>query len=124
MAAEARIVISGIRAFAYHGCTPEERERGQEFRIDVELEYDASAAVGGDDLEKAVDYDRVASQVHEMAREKKYRLIETLAERIGRHLAGSTAASLVRVRVHKPQAPMHCEVSDVMVEMTFEDRGR
>jgi dihydroneopterin aldolase len=120
----ARIVISGIKVFAYHGCTPQEKERGQDFLIDLELEYDASAAVAADDLEQAVDYDRLASEVHELATRERHDLIETLAARIGEHLIGNTPATRALVRVRKPQAPMRCEVEGVAMEMIFEGDGR
>ena len=115
----ARVVISGLEVFAYHGCTPEEKELGQDFLIDIELEYDAAQAVDRDDLAEAVDYDALACGVHELAARERYNLIETLAARIGGYIMGATPASRLQVRVRKPRAPMACEVGDVGVEMVF-----
>lgn len=120
MTPAAKVVITGIEAFAYHGCTPEERERGQDFLVDVELEYDAAAAVSGDDLVAAVDYDRLAAEVHDLVTRERYDLIETLAARIGEHIMRSSPASRLLVRVHKPQAPMSRKVGGVAVEMVIE----
>ena len=123
MTLNGKIIISGLKVFAYHGCTPEEKERGQNFFIDIELEYDLSAAVSGDDLGKAVDYDRLASEVHEIAAQERYDLIETLTARIGEHIVRTTPARSVTVRVHKPEAPLECEVREVAAEMVFEGDG-
>ena len=120
----AKIVVSGIRVFAHHGCTPREKEEGQEFLIDIELEYDASRAAAEDDLAEAVDYDSLASEVYELATGERYDLIETLAARIGEHLMGAVPALRTLVRVHKPQAPMRRKVESVAVEMVFERDGR
>lgn len=124
MGVPARIAVTGLRVFAHHGCTPQEKERGQDFLIDIELTYDASRAVAADDLGGAVDYDRVAREVHELAGRERYDLIETLAARIGEHVMRTTPATRALVRVHKPKAPMHCEVGDVAVELAFECDGR
>jgi dihydroneopterin aldolase len=118
-----RIIISGLEVFAYHGCTPEEKERGQNFLLDLELEYDCSRAVAEDDLSEAVDYDRLVSEVHEIASRERYDLIETLAARVGEYIIESTVAETVLVRVHKPEAPLQHEVREVAVEMVFEAHG-
>jgi dihydroneopterin aldolase len=120
----AKIIISGLEVFAYHGCTPQEKERGQKFVIDIELEYDASAAVADDDLGKAVDYDQLAAEVYDIATRERYDLIETLASRIGKHITATTNALSVLVRVGKPEAPMRHDVGGVAVEMVFGADGR
>ncbi|MBN2027153.1 MAG: dihydroneopterin aldolase [Actinobacteria bacterium] len=123
MGAAAKIVISGLEAFAYHGCTQREKDEGQIFSIDIELVYDAAGAVAADDLAGAVDYDRLASQVYEIVAQERYDLIETLASRIGEHILQTTPAISLLVRVHKPQAPLEREVAEVAVEMAFERDG-
>ena len=120
----AKIAVSGLEVFAYHGCTAREKEEGQVFSIDIELQYDATRAVTGDDLEAAVDYDSLATEVYEIATEKRYDLIETLAARIGEHIMRTTSASSLLVRVHKPQAPMQREVEEVTVEVAFDRDDR
>jgi len=114
-----KIVIKGLRAFGCHGCTQQERERGQVFLVDIELEYDATAAVREDELSRAVDYDRLAGEVNGIVTGERCQLIETLAARIGEHIMENTPATCALVRVRKPQAPMSCEVGEVAVEMGF-----
>jgi dihydroneopterin aldolase len=123
MAELGRIIISGMKVFAYHGCTPEEKKRGQNFLLDIELEYDCSLAVAGDDLSSAVDYDRLVSEIYEITSRERYDLIETLAARIGGHIRETTPAATVLVRVRKPEAPLQHEVREVAVEMVFKANG-
>lgn len=115
----ARILITGLRTYGYHGCLPEERERGQVFVVDVELDYEASEAVREDDLSRAVDYARLAEGIRDVVSGEPFRLIESLAAEIGRYVMEATRARRALVRVHKPEAPMACEVEDVAVEMVF-----
>ncbi len=124
MALTVKIVLCGIEAFAFHGCTPEEKEKGQDFLVDIELEYDAARAVESDDLAQAVDYDALASQVYELVTRERYDLIETLAARIGEHVMTATPASRLLVRVRKPQAPLQRKVGEVAVEMVLVRDGR
>ena len=123
MAPAAKVLISGLEVFAYHGCTPQEKEEGQDFLIDIELDYDAARAVEMDDLAEAVDYDGLATAVHELATRERYDLIETLAARIGEYVMQATPALRLLVRVHKPQAPLQKKVGEVAVEMVFERDG-
>jgi len=123
MAPMAKVLISGLEVFAYHGCTLREKEEGQDFLIDIELDYDAARAVEADDLAEAVDYDALATAVHELAARERYDLIETLAGRIGEYIMQATPALRLRVRVHKPHAPLEKKVGEVAVEMVFERDG-
>ena len=45
-----RIVISGIRAYGYHGVFDFENENGQDFIVDLVLELDLSQAGISDEL--------------------------------------------------------------------------
>ena len=108
MAPKAKILIRGLKVFAYHGCTQREKEEGQQFLIDIELEYDAARAVEADDL----------------ATRDRYDLIEALASRIGEYIMQETPATLLRVRVRKPHAPLEKKVEEVAVEMVFERDGQ
>ncbi|MDD3717466.1 MAG: dihydroneopterin aldolase [Actinomycetota bacterium] len=124
MAPKAKILIRGLKVFAYHGCTQREKEEGQQFLIDIELEYDAARAVEADDLAGAVDYDELATAVHDLATRDRYDLIEALASRIGEYIMQETPATLLRVRVRKPHAPLEKKVEEVAVEMVFERDGQ
>ena len=124
MTPTAKMIISGLEVFAFHGCTPQEKERGQRFVIDIELDHDASAAVADDDLGKTIDYDGLTAEIYDLATRERYDLIETLASRIGEHIMATTGAMSVLVRVGKPEAPMRHEVEGVAVEMVFEADGR
>ena len=77
-----RICLSGLRAYGYHGVLPAERERGQEFIVDVVLWLDTSAAAETDDLSKTVDYGSLASRLAEIVSGEPVALLEKLAQRL------------------------------------------
>jgi len=94
------IELRGIELFGHHGVTEEERERGQRFVYDVEL--DVGERGSSDRIEDAVDYREVASTVRRVA-ETRFALLEALATAIADALYEQFAPERVRVRVRKPE---------------------
>ncbi len=96
---------------------PEERERGQEFVVDVEISVRALSTT--DDLASTVDYSAVAEQVVAAIQSGPYQLIETLAGEIAVNiLANHPLAERATVTVHKPGAPLPQAFDDVSVTTT------
>jgi dihydroneopterin aldolase len=115
------IDILGLEVFAHHGVHDFERRDGQTFRFDVRLRCSSAAAGASDDLADAVDYGAVADRVVEIASGGPYALLEHLAALIADDLLRSFPVEYVRVRVHKPQAPIRHPFRDVSVTV---ERGR
>jgi len=53
------IELEGLEFHAFHGCLPEEREKGNTFVVDFKGAYDMGAAADSDELQDAVDYSRI-----------------------------------------------------------------
>jgi dihydroneopterin aldolase len=79
----------------------DERERGQDFVFDVELEVGERGT--SDRLEDAVDYVEVARAVQEVSDARQYALLEALAAAVADELERQFAPERVRVRVRKPE---------------------
>jgi dihydroneopterin aldolase len=101
-----RISLRGIDVYAHHGVHPAERELGQRFVIDAELEFDCSAAARSDRLEKALDYTRVHALVVHTTAETRFQLIEALAGRLCTVLLRELPVDQVTLTVHKPNPPI------------------
>ena len=95
------VEVRGLRIFGWHGVHEEERERGQDFVFDVEL--DVGDRGSSDRLEDAVDYSAVARAVREVSDARPYRLLEALAGAVADELELRFAPVRVRVRVTKPE---------------------
>jgi dihydroneopterin aldolase len=59
----ALIRLEGLSVFGHHGARPYEKEAGQRFEVDVELEPTDDRAERSDRLADAVDYDRLYQTV-------------------------------------------------------------
>jgi dihydroneopterin aldolase len=95
------VEIHDLRLFGRHGVHEEERERGQDFVFDVELEVGARGA--GDRLEDAVDYVEVARAVREVSDSRQFALLEALASAVADELERLFSPDRLRVRVRKPE---------------------
>jgi dihydroneopterin aldolase len=95
------VEVRDLRLFGRHGVHKEERERGQDFVFDVEL--DVGDRGTSDRLEDAVDYVAVARAVQEVSDARSYNLLEALATAVADELERRFSPERVRVRVRKPE---------------------
>jgi dihydroneopterin aldolase len=96
------VELRGLRVFGRHGVHAEEREHGQDFLFDIDLEVGERGA--SDRFEDAVDYSAVARTVQELSEAHAYDLLEGLASAIADELLRRFAVRRVVVRVTKPSA--------------------
>jgi len=95
------VEVRDLRLFGRHGVHEEERERGQDFLFDVELEVGERGT--SDRLEDAVDYVEVARVVQEVSDGRQFTLLEALASAIADKLERRFAPERIPVSVRKPE---------------------
>lgn len=115
------ISLENIRLYGYHGATENERELGQRFEIDVEILADLSEAVATDDMKKTVNYETVYRLVESEVVNKKYHLLEALADKLARDVLEKFENALeVSVRIRKPSVPIAGSIDHVQIEVVHE----
>jgi dihydroneopterin aldolase len=112
------VEIRGLRVFAHHGVLIEERRRGQEFVIDLELVCQPSNVDATDEVADTVNYAEVCERTVELMRGGPYNLIEKVADVIAGDLHARFGLQQVTVRVAKPNAPLPFSLSEVAVTIT------
>jgi dihydroneopterin aldolase / 2-amino-4-hydroxy-6-hydroxymethyldihydropteridine diphosphokinase len=112
-----RILLSGITVRGFHGVLPEERERGQDFVIDVELVVPLGVAAATDDVLGTVHYGELAQAIVAAVERDPVDLIETVADRVVRLALADERVERAIVTVHKPQAPVGVPFGDVAVRI-------
>jgi dihydroneopterin aldolase len=115
------IRLTGLRVRGFHGVYPAERASGQDFVIDVVLALDLAPAAESDDVARTVHYGELADRLVAIVAGPPVALIETLADRLLGDCLADPRVITATVTVHKPQAPIPHEFTDVSVTMT---RGR
>ncbi|HEY0168382.1 MAG TPA: dihydroneopterin aldolase [Jatrophihabitans sp.] len=115
-----RICLSGLRVRGRHGVFDFERADGQDFVVDVELEFDTRAAAASDQLSDTVHYGELAEALAAVIAGEPVNLLETLAGRLCRVCLADARVQAATVTVHKPQAPIALSFGDVAVTIRRE----
>lgn len=113
-----RIILRGIRAIGYHGVYDDERTTGQPFEVDVVLTLDLAPAAASDDVSDTVHYGELARGVADAIEGDPVDLLESLAQRIADVALAHPLVRQVEVTVHKPEAPVGVQLTDVAVTIT------
>ncbi|HHV99716.1 MAG TPA: dihydroneopterin aldolase [Clostridiaceae bacterium] len=114
--------MRNMKFFGYHGVLPEEKEKGQNFIIDIEILADLENASESDELCDSVDYSKAYDLIKNIVEKNKFRLIEKLAGSISREMLSKfPKIQEITVVVKKPEAPIDGEFDWMGVELK---RGR
>jgi dihydroneopterin aldolase len=106
----------------YHGYWDEERRVGQRFEVDVELTVEVAQAAQTDHIRDTVDLYKVYQAVEKVVTGKRFKLVETLAEKIASVLLRRFAIRDVHLCVRKPNSPVPGICDGIEVEI-FRERG-
>lgn len=115
-----KIIIQGLRLFAYHGVMEQERKIGAYFTLDLEVETDFSSALQSDDLSGTISYaDLFKTVKQEMSQPSS--LLEHVAGRIVKAIfTDYPTATSVRLRLLKENPPMGADCQGAGVEVFYE----
>lgn len=110
-----RIEVVGVRDYGYHGVLQHEKEQGQYFSIDATLGLSIAHAARTDNLADTVNYAEVSDAIRARITGPSLDLIEKLAELVALDCLAFPQVVSVRIRVHKPDAPIEGDFADVVV---------
>ncbi len=117
--------FKNLRVDCVIGVYPQERTGSQPLFLDVEVDYDFAPAAVTDELTAALDYDRIAGGLADVARTGRFLLLETLAEASAAFcLETFPEVTAVRLEIRKPRAVEAADASFVRVERNRVERNR
>lgn len=111
-----QIKISHLEVFGNHGVFPEETKLGQKFLVNATLYTDTRQAGVTDDLKQSIHYGEVCHEITGFLRQHTYRLIESAAEQLAKHLLlGIPRLRKLELEILKPWAPIGLPLETVSV---------
>jgi 7,8-dihydroneopterin aldolase/epimerase/oxygenase len=113
-----KILLEGMEFYAYHGHLKEEQIIGTMFIVDLELEFDTSAAEQSDLLHDTVNYQEAYNVIKQVMEDKSH-LLEHVARRILdaiRHAFPAIASA--KVQLSKINPPVGGKVKQVTCVLT------
>ena len=113
-----QIYLENIRTYSYHGCMKEETIIGSDYRVDLWVGADLSAASFSDNLEDTPDY-VVLHQIVVDEMKIASRLLEHVARRIIDRIKTEVGPlQEIKVRVSKVNPPIGGDVQSVSVMLS------
>lgn len=114
-----RIELKNLIFFAHHGVLEEEAKLGQRFNIDVLLTLKDGLEFEADKTEQTVNYVEVYALVKEIVENRRFNMIERLAEVIGKKIIQRfDKVTEATIKVRKPSVPVDCVCDYFAVEVT------
>lgn len=112
-----KIIIKNARFQCNLGVSEEERKKKQEVVIDIEIFLDITKAAKIDSLEQTVNYSDIYKQISDLLKNKKFKLIETVAERTANIILMNPGTKKVTLIIKKPNAMSTAEYAAVEITM-------
>ena len=114
-----RIELKNLIFFARHGVLEEEARLGQRFKVDVQLTLRDGLEFEADTTEQTVNYADVYTVVKEIIENKRFNLIERLAEVVASEILRQfNKVTEATVSIKKPSVPVECVCDYFAVEVT------
>jgi len=111
------IGLHGLRIQCIIGIHPHERGQEQPLIVDIEVHRDFAAAASTDDFAHTSDYAAMAEILTELARRRRYQLLETFAEEAATLLLEQfPEVDSLRLEIRKPEAVPAADAAFVRIE--------
>jgi len=101
-----KIQLRGMSFYGFHGATKSEKEIGQQFIVDIEIELSLRQAGTSDNLEDTVNYSELYDLVENIIKGPSKNLLENVAETIASAILTQFEIHSVRVKIKKPEVPI------------------
>jgi 7,8-dihydroneopterin aldolase/epimerase/oxygenase len=116
-----RILLEGMSFHGRHGVRAAERERPQEFKVDIEVDCDLSEPGKTDSVEDTVDYRQVRAIAKDVIEGESHKLLESLAAGIAERVLRLERVGGVTVRIaKKPESMQPIDAAAVRINRTRE----
>ena len=119
---ENKIIIEGLRLYAFHGVMEQEKTVGAYFIIDAEVTTDFSLAMETDDLQGTVSYADIFETI-----KREMEIPSNLIEHVGGRIATAIVdkfpnVSSVRLKILKENPPMSADCRGAGIEITINNK--
>lgn len=103
-----KIFIQDLKVRGKHGVPDKEREKEQEFVLDIAIDFDTRKAAANDNLDGTIDYSPIRRAAKEVVEESSFHLLETLADAVAQKILEDSRITNVSVTVRKSEMYDDC----------------
>src|SRR5476651_344519 len=106
-----KVSLHGAEFFAYHGFYPEEQLLGNQFVVDIDVEFETDADLIADEINDTVNYEQLYA-IAETEMQHARKLLETVAQAIANRIrTNHTQVKNIRVELKKLNPPLRGSVA-------------
>lgn len=118
-----KVFIRGLKVQTTIGFYDWEKQIKQGLVFDLEMGWNIKPAAQNDELAKTLDYAAVSEEISVFANANPVDLLETLAERLAKHLIVQYQLPWLKLTIHKPTAVHDADSVGVQIERSADDFG-
>ncbi len=111
-----KVFIENLAVETVIGIYDWEREIRQSVALDVEMDFDISAAAASDDIVDTLDYKAVAKRLIRFIEKSEFQLVEALADHCARIILDEFPVSRLKLKLSKPGAVRGSSAVGVIIE--------
>ncbi len=115
------VFIQALQIETIIGVHAHEQSAPRPLLIDLEMGTDIREAASSDRIRDAIDYSAVADAIIQLAAERRFQLLETLAETLARMLFERFPIASLRMTIGKPGAVDAARTVGVRIDRRRED---
>lgn len=115
------VFINNLIVETIIGVYPHEKTVKQPLVFDLELEIDANIAAKSDNLKDTIDYEAFSNWLVLMTNQKKFNLLEALAEYLCQNIIQEFNIPRVKLKITKPNAIKATKTLGVIIERRSSD---
>ncbi len=113
-----KIILKNMMFYGFHGVHNYERQHGQRFYLDVEIDTNLEPAGLTDDLDNSIDYTKIYADIQNFMEKVSVQLLEAVAENIAKIVLTYDLVQAVKVNVRKPLVPIPGQLDYVEVSIS------
>ena len=106
------------------GIHEHEKIKKQKIKFNIALDVNQSTTPNEKDIKSIVDYEKIANKLENLAKNKKYNFLESLAEDSFEEIFKDKRINSVKIKIEKPEAIKNAESVGVEVFKTRKDYER
>ena len=114
-----KVGLQGIRFFAYHGFYPEEQVNGNNFIVDVDVEFLQQHHFDTDEISHTVNYEQLYAITQKQMQHTR-KLLETVVQGIVDDIKNAYPfVDTIRASIKKLNPPIKADIECSVVEITY-----
>jgi len=114
-----QVYIDALKVETLIGVYEFERSEKQTLFLDVGLEFDCAKAGATDDLNFALDYDRLSRRIREWSLVQTFELLEAYGESLCTLIHNEFAINTVNLKINKPAAVVDCNAVGIVISRRY-----